>query len=427
MKKLLSFVAALLYAATTFAQVDEVTLTVIGTGVNEEQATLQALRSAIEQSFGTFVSANTTILNDRLVQDEIVSVSNGNVKEYQKLAVATLPNGQISVSAKVTVSINKLVAYAKSKGSRAEFAGQTYAANSKLMRLKAKSVEQAYKLMTQQIESIAKDMFDAEIEIKDDPKRCKAEIIGDVYAFKCEVHLKSNIASTNFYNLYTKTISELSLSREEISLCINEGIKMVCLKRRIEYPYYGNKSVDAKGLLLPMDERTFYQYDNRIWNAVWNAGWRYMIQEIGNPTNTYEFKKCDNNDGCIPVCIGYSERNRKVRKGGIMLYSRKWNVPIHYYQYLNDWSADMSCRGPEQPDEWASFIQRIMSPSLTLKEIKTPIKLTSKEQKKVSKGTYTGPTYTISYGTPKTIANFTFILAIPSSAIDRFQGFEIKY
>ena len=84
MKKLLSLVAAILFAATSFAQVDEVTLTVIGTGVNEEQATLQALRSAIEQSFGTFVSANTTILNDKLVQDEIVSVSNGNVKEYKK-------------------------------------------------------------------------------------------------------------------------------------------------------------------------------------------------------------------------------------------------------------------------------------------------------------------------------------------------------
>ena len=137
MKKILSIVAAMIIAATTFAQVDEVTLTVIGTGVNEEQATLQALRSAIEQSFGTFVSANTTILNDRLVQDEIVSVSNGNVKEYRKLAVATLSNGQVSVSAKVTVSVNKLIAYAKSKGSRAEFAGQTYAANAKLMRLKA--------------------------------------------------------------------------------------------------------------------------------------------------------------------------------------------------------------------------------------------------------------------------------------------------
>ena len=91
MKKLLSIVAAILFAATTFAQVDEVTLTVIGTDVNEEQATLQALRSAIEQSFGTFVSANTTILNDKLVQDEIVSVSRGNVKLVESIGQVHLP------------------------------------------------------------------------------------------------------------------------------------------------------------------------------------------------------------------------------------------------------------------------------------------------------------------------------------------------
>ena len=60
MKKVLLFISVIFFTAATFAQ-DEVTLTVIGTGENEEKATLQALRSAIEQTFGAFVSANTTI------------------------------------------------------------------------------------------------------------------------------------------------------------------------------------------------------------------------------------------------------------------------------------------------------------------------------------------------------------------------------
>ena len=34
-----------------------------------------ALRSAIEQAFGTFVSANTTILNDEVVKDEIARLA----------------------------------------------------------------------------------------------------------------------------------------------------------------------------------------------------------------------------------------------------------------------------------------------------------------------------------------------------------------
>ena len=135
MKKLLSFVAAILFAATTFAQVDEVTLTTIGTGRNEDEATLRALRSALEQSFGTFVSANTTIINDELLRDEIASTSKGNVKSYKKLSVVQLPNRTTSVTLQATVSINKLISYARNNGSRAEFAGQTYAMNVKLLKL----------------------------------------------------------------------------------------------------------------------------------------------------------------------------------------------------------------------------------------------------------------------------------------------------
>lgn len=41
---------------------DDVTLVVSGDGANKEEATKVALRSAIEQVYGTFVSANTSIV-----------------------------------------------------------------------------------------------------------------------------------------------------------------------------------------------------------------------------------------------------------------------------------------------------------------------------------------------------------------------------
>ena len=292
------------------------------------------------------------------------------------------------------------------------------------MRLKAQSVNQAYKLMAQQLEAIAKDMFDAEIEITGAPKRCNVEQMGNVYYFDCNVYLKSNIASTNFYNLYNKTLSELTLTKDEIELCFSEGIKMVCLTERREYPYSGNRSVEAKGALLPMDEKTFYQYEDKIWNAVYNAGWRYTIQEIGNPTNTYTFRQCNSNDGCLPVCVGYNEQNRKVNKYGMMLYSKEWNVQIHFYNdiYYDSWSIN---RNGGNAKKW-SYIQK-KSQLFALDEVKTPTRLTSKEKKQKSKGAYTGSTYNVSYGSPKTIYTFKFRLAIPSSSIDRFQGFEIKY
>ena len=62
---------------------EEVTLIVQGDGASKREAVDVALRSAIEQAFGVFVSTNTTILNDEFVKDEIASISSGNIKEYK--------------------------------------------------------------------------------------------------------------------------------------------------------------------------------------------------------------------------------------------------------------------------------------------------------------------------------------------------------
>ena len=58
-----------------------VMLTVTGQGKTIDEARTNALRSAIEQAFGTFISSNTTIMDDKLVKDEIVSVTNGNIQK----------------------------------------------------------------------------------------------------------------------------------------------------------------------------------------------------------------------------------------------------------------------------------------------------------------------------------------------------------
>ena len=61
-----------------------VTLTVSGSGKTQQEALTSALRNAIEQAFGTFISSNTQILNDNLIKGEIISVSSGNIQEYKE-------------------------------------------------------------------------------------------------------------------------------------------------------------------------------------------------------------------------------------------------------------------------------------------------------------------------------------------------------
>ena len=65
---------------------DDIEVIVSADGFTKEQATLSALRNAIEQTYGAFVSSNTQLLNDELIKDEIVSISNGYVKRFECLS-----------------------------------------------------------------------------------------------------------------------------------------------------------------------------------------------------------------------------------------------------------------------------------------------------------------------------------------------------
>jgi hypothetical protein len=99
------------------AQEDKtVTITVSGTGKTIEDAKTNALRSAIEQAFGAFISSKTEILNDNLVKDEIVSVTNGNVQKFDIISQVEIPNSGYAMTLNATVSISKLTSFAQSNG-----------------------------------------------------------------------------------------------------------------------------------------------------------------------------------------------------------------------------------------------------------------------------------------------------------------------
>ncbi|MFR3187689.1 MAG: hypothetical protein ACLTOV_06745 [Phocaeicola sp.] len=128
-----------------------VTLIVSADAKTKDEATKIALRSAIEQAYGTFVSTNTTILNDELAKDEIVTISSGNIKEYKEIASEQMPNGNMYVTLQATVSISKLVSYAQSKGAETEFAGSTFGMNMKMKELNKKNEEIALKNWVEQV------------------------------------------------------------------------------------------------------------------------------------------------------------------------------------------------------------------------------------------------------------------------------------
>ena len=109
-----------------------VTITTIGSGATPEVAKQNALRNAIEQAFGTFISSNTEILNDELIKDEIVSVANGNIQNYEVISETEIPDIGYATTIKATVSVSKLTSFVESKGMEVEIQGGLFAENIKL-------------------------------------------------------------------------------------------------------------------------------------------------------------------------------------------------------------------------------------------------------------------------------------------------------
>lgn len=118
-----------------------VTLTQIGQGKTKNDAKYDALRNALEKAFGTFISSNTTLLKDELEKDEIVSLSSGNIQNFEILSETQMPDGSFSSVVKATVSLGKLVSFCENKGISVEFKGGLFTANIKLQKLKTVNEE----------------------------------------------------------------------------------------------------------------------------------------------------------------------------------------------------------------------------------------------------------------------------------------------
>lgn len=143
---------------------DEIILTVTSDGATKDEAIKNALRTAIEQTYGVFISANTDILNDEVVADEIATISSGNIKRYSEIAVTNLKD-KVSATLEVVVSKGKLLKYAKSKGSECELDGAALGYEIELNLLNKQNEERAVENLVTEFKSQIINGFDYIIDV----------------------------------------------------------------------------------------------------------------------------------------------------------------------------------------------------------------------------------------------------------------------
>ena len=188
----------------------DVQLTVVADGATKDLAIQSALRTAIEQTFGTFVSSHTEILNDSLVKDEIATVASGNIKEFKCLS-ENYVDGKCFVNVRAVVSINNLVNYTKSKGGTVELAGATFAANMRLKELYAKNEVKAMQNIVAQLAEIAPMMFDFSISVGD----IKKDNFSNNYECPVVIKRTANANAKVMYEMLLTTLESLSMTRNE--------------------------------------------------------------------------------------------------------------------------------------------------------------------------------------------------------------------
>lgn len=343
MRKLILFTVTILLSMVGRAQyVDDVTLVVSGMASTKEDATHLALRSAIEQAFGVFVSANTSIVNDELVKDEIATVASGNVTSYKELESVILPNNMCMVTLQAVVSTQKLVAYAKSKGSSCEFAGATLMANRKLMLLNKTNTEKVFENLMFQLEELAPFIFDYKLNIGDPSLNSKK----DEYVFPITLTAISNENTERFANLLYSTLNAVALSNIEATeaervlgkkmfemelkkTCISDfsptyntqtksrlyfhtQFDVVRLEEIIDVAMNGIKIEDNLGFHynLPTSKRDSKSYSEEKWIKFWDSpylGINYIWRKDGNYEDVIQIKLPDFSKPHKPVVMSTSQ------------------------------------------------------------------------------------------------------------------------
>lgn len=191
-----------------------VSITVSGSGKTQDEAKQSALRSAIEQAFGAFISSKTEILNDQLLAEQITSVATGNIQSYSMLNESQLPNGSWGVTLKAIVSVSKLTSFVESKGIAIEFKGGLFAINIKQQMLNEQGEINAIHNLEGLLHETMQTAFDYTISYKS-PKSQDSE--NKNWEIPLTVTVKTNQNIDFCANYCINTLSGISLSADEVA------------------------------------------------------------------------------------------------------------------------------------------------------------------------------------------------------------------
>ena len=318
MKKITFLLLLVLFSVQVNAQESKtVTLTVSAQGQTKDEAKQNALRDAIEQAFGTFISSKTEVLNNNLVKDEIVSVSNGSIQEFDILSEFQMQNGEWSITLKTVVSVTKLTSFCESKGISVEFKGSLFAFNVNQQKLNEKNEIIAIENLSKVIKNLADRSFDYTVTVLSEPTSYDEDIrekfmnrkhqdishlLGVYWKIPMYISVYKNKNIDNLAKIFYSTIKGLSLTEKEAENYIKLGKRIYplsiaaseedmgnfCLrneqsvKKIVELLHYFNHSLQNFKVSNGVDEFALKDYKSKPFSIdyIYDNGFRIFLEAV---------------------------------------------------------------------------------------------------------------------------------------------------
>jgi hypothetical protein len=213
MRRFFLFITTVIITFSVFAQDTNstvaqtiATLVTSGQGNSLLDAQHNALRSALEQSFGVYISSESNILNDMLVKDEISAITKGTIVDFEILGENKISDFSYTTTLKVSVSLDGLVSFVNSKGGDIKFKGSNFFHNINQLNLN-KNAE--YQALINLEKIINHDIFDYTLDISESPINKGGD------RWECSFDINENFISN--YKLLISLLKDISFNYAELN------------------------------------------------------------------------------------------------------------------------------------------------------------------------------------------------------------------
>ena len=211
MKKIILIITILVTTSIYTQNSDIIKITTSASGITKEIAIQDALRSALEQSYGSFISTKTNIKNDELLKDEIVAITSGEIHDYELVSETKIESGYaVTIVAKISKSVlNNFVT--QSGGDAIIFDANVFSTKIRLQRLN----ENAEIKSINNILEILEEIYGRSIEFEFTSSNPKINEKNKKWRVDFELTTKYNENIINFIDYFSSSIEKIAMTEKQ--------------------------------------------------------------------------------------------------------------------------------------------------------------------------------------------------------------------